>query len=84
MVLVDDEIDTGGSIVQAVNLVEERAPAIYVAFVHPVFSADAVERLAALPVTEYITTDSIPIEREKRPALATDSPSSAWLPCWEK
>jgi ribose-phosphate pyrophosphokinase len=63
---VDDEIDTGGSIVQAVNLVKEQgARRIYVACVHPVFSGNAVERLAALPVTEFITTDSIPVSEEK-------------------
>jgi ribose-phosphate pyrophosphokinase len=66
VVLVDDEIDTGGSIVQAVNLAKENgARRIYVAFLHPIFSANAVERLAALPVTEYITTDSVPISPEK-------------------
>ncbi len=66
IILVDDEIDTGGSIAQAVNLVKEKgARRIYVAFVHPIFSADAAQRLAALPVTEYITTDSVPIPLEK-------------------
>ena len=66
VILVDDEIDTGGSIVQAVNLVKEKgAQRIYVAFVHPVFSSNAVQRLAALPVTEFITTDSIPISEEQ-------------------
>src|SRR5512143_1286169 len=60
VVLVDDEVDTGGSIVQAVNLVKENgARRVYVSFVHPLFSGNAVERLAALPVTEYITTDSV-------------------------
>ncbi len=66
VVLVDDEVDTGGSIVQSVNLLKDNgARRIYVAFVHPVFSANACERLAALPVTEYITTDSIPVCAEK-------------------
>jgi ribose-phosphate pyrophosphokinase len=63
--LVDDEIDTGSSIAQAVKLLKEGgARRIYVAFVHPVLSADAAKRLAALPVTEFITTDSIPISPE--------------------
>lgn len=67
VVLVDDEVDTGGSIVQAVNLVKENgARRVYVSFVHALFSGNAVERLAALPVTEYITTDSVPISAEKR------------------
>ena len=67
VVLVDDEIDTGRSVVQAVNLIKENgAQRIYVTFVHPIFSADAAQRLAALPVTEYITTDSVPISLEKQ------------------
>jgi ribose-phosphate pyrophosphokinase len=67
VVLVDDEIDTGRSIVQAVNLIKENgAQRIYVSFVHPIFSTDAAQRLAALPVTEYITTDSVPISMEKQ------------------
>jgi len=67
VILVDDEVDTGGSIAQAVNLVKENgARRVYVAFIHPIFSANAAERLAALPVTEYITTDSVPISEEKR------------------
>jgi ribose-phosphate pyrophosphokinase len=70
IILVDDEIDTGRSIVQAVNLIKENgALRIYVAFVHPIFSADAAQRLAALPVTEYITTDSVPVSLEKQEAF---------------
>jgi ribose-phosphate pyrophosphokinase len=70
VILVDDEVDTGGSIGQAVNLVKENgARRIYVAFVHPIFSASCAEKLAALPVTEYITTDSVPIPAEKREAF---------------
>jgi ribose-phosphate pyrophosphokinase len=65
VILVDDEIDTGGSIVQAVNLLKAGgAHRIYIAFIHPVFSLNAAERLASLPVTEFITTDSIPISPE--------------------
>jgi len=72
VLLVDDEIDTGRSIVQAVNLVKEKgAQRVYVAFVHPIFSSDAAQRLAALPVTEYITTDSVPIPLEKREVLGS-------------
>jgi ribose-phosphate pyrophosphokinase len=67
VLIVDDEVDTGGSIVEAVNLVKEHgARSIYVIFVHPVFSGTAVERLAALPVTEFITTDTIPIAENRK------------------
>jgi ribose-phosphate pyrophosphokinase len=65
-VLVDDEIDTGGTMVQAVNLLKDfGARNIFMVFVHPVFSANAVQRLSALPVTEYITTDSIALNPER-------------------
>jgi len=66
VVLVDDEIDTGGSIGQAVNLVKEHgARDVYVVCVHPVFSANAIDRLAALPVKQFITTDTVPIAPDK-------------------
>jgi ribose-phosphate pyrophosphokinase len=66
VVLVDDEIDTGGSISQAVNLVKENgARDVYVTCVHAVFSANAINRLAALPVKQFITTDTVPIPPEK-------------------
>ena len=66
-IIVDDEVDTGGSIVQAVNLVKDNgARNVYVIFVHPVLSLNAADRLAALPVTEFITTDTVPLSLEKR------------------
>jgi ribose-phosphate pyrophosphokinase len=67
VVLVDDEIDTGGTIVQAVELLKEHGVRdIYVTFVHPVLSANAAQRLAALPVKEFITTDSIQLSPDRR------------------
>lgn len=66
VVLVDDEIDTGGSIGQAVNLVKENgARDVYVTCVHSVFSSNAIDRLAALPVKQFITTDTVPIAQDK-------------------
>jgi ribose-phosphate pyrophosphokinase len=50
---------------QAVKLVHKSgARNIYVVFVHPVLSANAAERFSALPVTEFITSDTIPISTE--------------------
>ncbi|PKN95557.1 MAG: ribose-phosphate pyrophosphokinase [Chloroflexi bacterium HGW-Chloroflexi-6] len=70
VILVDDEIDTGGSIVQAVNLVKQNgARDVYVICVHPIFSSSASERLAALPVKQFITTDTVPIPPEKASLL---------------
>lgn len=70
VILVDDELDTGGSISQAAGLVKkEGARDVYVAFVHPIFSAGAVERLAALPLKQIATTDTVPIPPEKQAML---------------
>jgi ribose-phosphate pyrophosphokinase len=70
VIVVDDEVDTGGSVSQAVKLAEANgARNIYLLFVHPVFSTGAVNRLAELPITEIITTDTIPIPPQKRNVL---------------
>jgi ribose-phosphate pyrophosphokinase len=67
VVLVDDELDTGGSMVQAVNLLKDfGAREVYIVFVHPLLSLNASKRLASLPVKEFITTDTIPIPEDKR------------------
>src|ERR1044071_7426264 len=66
VIIVDDEVDTGGSIVQAVNVVKQNgARDIYLAFIHPIFSRDASKRLAALPDRKIITTDTVPIAPDK-------------------
>ncbi|MCA9935581.1 MAG: ribose-phosphate diphosphokinase [Ardenticatenaceae bacterium] len=67
VIIVDDLVDTAGSIQQAVNLVKERgARDVYVGFTHPVLSDPAVERLRSLPIKEIVTTDTLPIPPEKR------------------
>jgi len=49
-----------------VNLVKrEGARDVYLAFVHPIFSKGAAQRLAELPVKHIITTDTVPIPEEK-------------------
>jgi ribose-phosphate pyrophosphokinase len=66
VILVDDEIDTGGSISQAVDLVKKNgARNVYVLCIHAIFSSNAVDRIAALPVIEFVTTDTVPIPPEK-------------------
>ncbi|MBE0696937.1 MAG: ribose-phosphate pyrophosphokinase, partial [Anaerolineaceae bacterium] len=67
VVLVDDEIDTGGTIIQAVDLLKENGVRdVYVAFVHPILSANASQRLATLPVKQFITTDTVPLSEDQR------------------
>ncbi|UCD99504.1 MAG: ribose-phosphate diphosphokinase [Chloroflexota bacterium] len=71
VIVVDDEIDTAGSLSQAVQLVKEMgAREVYAVCVHPIFSEKAVERLAELPIKSVITTDTVPIPQEKRDKLA--------------
>lgn len=70
VIVIDDEVDTGGSVSHAVELAKEYgANDIYLVFVHPVWSPPAAERLAALPLKRIITTDTIPIPPEKRELL---------------
>ena len=48
---------------------EKGARDIYLAFVHPIFSDGAAQRLAELPVKYIITTDTVPIPEEKMKPL---------------
>jgi len=66
VIIVDDEVDTGGSIAQAVQLVKrEGSRDVYLVFVHPILSDGAAERLAALPIKHIVTTDTVPIPQGK-------------------
>ena len=66
-ILVDDEIDTGGSITQAANMVKEGgAKSIYACCAHAVLSGPAIDRLRNSPIRELVTTDTVPIPPEKR------------------
>lgn len=70
VIVVDDEVDTGGSVLQAVDVAKKNgARDVYLAFVHPIFSRNAVERLVASPVKHIITTDTVPIPPEKMKLL---------------
>ncbi|HEX8992563.1 MAG TPA: ribose-phosphate pyrophosphokinase [Anaerolineales bacterium] len=66
VLIIDDEVDTGGSLVQAVHLVKrEGARDVYLIFVHPILSSDAARRLSELPIKHIITTDTVPIPASK-------------------
>jgi ribose-phosphate pyrophosphokinase len=70
VIIVDDEVDTGGSIAQAVQVVNNHgARDVYLAFIHPIFSRDAARRLAELPIKRIITTDTVAIPAEKMKIL---------------
>jgi ribose-phosphate pyrophosphokinase len=66
VIIVDDEVDTGGSIAQAVSVVKQNgARDVYLVYVHSILSRDGAERLASLPIKQIITTDSSPLSPDK-------------------
>jgi ribose-phosphate pyrophosphokinase len=66
-VIVDDMIDTAGTVVSAANLLIDRGAAdVYIAATHGLLSGPAVDRLKNGPVREVIVTNTVPIPSEKR------------------
>ena len=66
-VLIDDMIDTAGTIKAAAELLKAQgAGEIWVMATHAVFSEQAVERLTTAPVTRVVVTDTLPLDDEKR------------------
>jgi ribose-phosphate pyrophosphokinase len=61
-VILDDIIDTAGTLVAAgQTVVDEGAARVYAACTHPVFSGSAYERLAGAPFEQVVVTDTIPL-----------------------
>lgn len=66
-ILLDDMIDTGGSISGAARaLREDGARDIYCVATHPVLSADAAEKLRSADFKEIVVTNTIPMSPEKK------------------
>ena len=66
-VLVDDMIDTAGTIVSAANLLMDRgAREVWVAATHGVLSGPAVDRLKNAPIRQVVVTNTLPIPDDKR------------------
>jgi ribose-phosphate pyrophosphokinase len=64
--IADDEIDSAGTVVAMVKRLKDAgAGDIYLSCVHPLLSGPAVDRLTALPVTELVVTDTVPVAPEK-------------------
>lgn len=65
-IMLDDLIDTGGTIVHGAKaLLERGATEVYAACTHPVFSGPAYDRLAESSFKEIVITDTIPVDRER-------------------
>lgn len=66
-ILVDDMVDTAGTITNAANyLIENGAKDVYIAATHGVFSGKAIERLSDSSVKEVIITNTIELPKEKQ------------------
>ena len=66
-IVIDDEIQTGGSIhQQAIALAEAGADPAYVSIAHPVLVGSSLERLRHPSIREVVTTNTIPVPAEKQ------------------
>jgi len=66
-ITVDDEIDTAGSLVNAVDaLLKHGAHEVYSCCTHPVFSGPAIDRISKSPVKELVVSDTIPVNGSKK------------------
>ncbi len=65
-VIIDDEVDTAGSLEHAIHILEERgAKDIYACATHPVLSPPAIKRLKTCNLKELVVTNTIPPLKEK-------------------
>ncbi len=77
---VDDEIDTGDSLIGAVNtLLEHGATEVYACCTHPVFSDSAPQRIASSPVKQVVVTDTIPVADDENLRKVTVLPTASLL-----
>ena len=67
VILVDDEVLTGGSVSEAVDILRDNgAQDIYLSFTHALLTPGAIEQLAAKPIKEIVTTNSLRVTEDKR------------------
>ncbi len=65
-VLVDDMIDTGGTIVKAAEaLMADGAAGVIIAATHAILSGPAVDRLKNCSITEVVVTNTLPLTDDK-------------------
>ena len=80
-VLVDDMIDTGGTIVKAAEaLMKDGAAGVVIAATHAILSDPAVDRLKNSPATEVVVTNTLPIRRSPLAIGETRRFKMAYIP----
>ncbi|MFA5881356.1 MAG: ribose-phosphate pyrophosphokinase [Eubacteriales bacterium] len=66
VIMIDDIIDTGGTITQGADALMERgAKEVYACCTHPVLSGPAIERLQKSSIKEIVVTNTIPLPEHK-------------------
>lgn len=66
-IILDDMMDTGGTIVQAAEaIMKDGATAVYACCTHPVLSGNAVERIKNSPLEKLVVTNTIPLKDEAK------------------
>jgi ribose-phosphate pyrophosphokinase len=72
VIIPDDEIDTGGTILAAAKIVlDQGAVSVTAACVHPILSDRAVDRICNSEIKELVITDTIPLPPHKQNAKVT-------------
>ncbi|MGP4077933.1 ribose-phosphate diphosphokinase [Halobacillus sp. K22] len=72
-IIIDDIIDTAGTITLAANaLVENGATEVYACCTHPVLSGPAIERIDRSKIKELVVTNTIPLGEEKASEKITE------------
>jgi ribose-phosphate pyrophosphokinase len=79
-VIMDDMIDTAGTLVKAAEVLKERgAKKVYAYCTHPVFSGPAIERISASGLDEVVITNTIPMSEAARGCRKIRQLSVAYL-----
>jgi len=70
VIIVDDMVDTAGTLAAAANLmIESGAKSVRAMVTHPIMSGNAIENIMKSKMTELICTDSIPFDKAKCPKV---------------
>ena len=65
VVIVDDMVDTAGTLVQSAEALKDNgAQRVFAACTHPILSGNAIERITASTMEKLIVTDTIPVKEE--------------------
>jgi ribose-phosphate pyrophosphokinase len=79
-VIMDDMIDTAGTLVKAAEVLKERgALKVYAYCTHPVFSGPAIERIKSSQIDEVVITNTIPLAAQARSTAKIRQLSVAFL-----